>query len=120
MRVMRILSLCCFVSLVVSLGACTKKSDAPTSVTPVPAPKVAKGKQVYAQHCLACHNANPKLDGSVGPANYGSSLELIESKVLRGEYPSGYKPKRTSHVMPKFPFLANDVAALHEFLNTGE
>ena len=39
-------------------------------------------------------------DGSVGPAVAGASRELIEAKVLRGEYPPGYTPKRPGGAGP--------------------
>ena len=78
-----------------------------------------EGKAVYLNVCIACHNANPALDGAVGPANAGASLELLEAKLLRGEYPPGYTPKRPggAGVMPKFEYLEDKIPALHAFLN---
>jgi hypothetical protein len=66
--------------------------------------------------CTACHNADPSLDGSVGPANAGASRALVEAKVLRGEYPPGYTPKRPSKVMPPLPHLAGSIDDLTAFL----
>jgi mono/diheme cytochrome c family protein len=76
-----------------------------------------RGKLVYQNVCIACHNADPNKDGSVGPANAGASRELVEAKVIRAEYPAGYTPKRTGGVMPKFPYLAEQIADLTAYLN---
>lgn len=76
-----------------------------------------QGKKVYMTVCVTCHNTDPKLDGPIGPSNYGSSLELLSSKVLKGKYPPGYKPKRETQLMPPFEEHAKDIEALHVFLN---
>lgn len=78
----------------------------------------SRGKGVYFSNCIACHNPNPTLDGSIGPAVAGSGLDLITHRVLTRDYPPGYKPKRNSEVMPDFPQLKDDVPGLHAFLNT--
>ena len=77
---------------------------------------VERGRVVYMSICTACHNADPKLDGSVGPANAGASRALVEAKVLRGEYPPGYTPKRPSNVMPPLPHLTGSIDDLTAFL----
>jgi mono/diheme cytochrome c family protein len=79
-------------------------------------PAASRGRAVYLSVCTACHNADPNLDGSLGPANAGASRELIEAKLLRGAYPPGYKPKRDSQVMPRFEHLAGSVDDLAAFL----
>ena len=76
------------------------------------------GRSLYALHCTACHNGNPAIDGSLGPAIKGSSLDLIQARVLRGEYPAGYAAKRNTHIMPKLPLTEADVESLQVFLNT--
>lgn len=78
----------------------------------------SRGKAVFISNCIACHNPNPRLDGSIGPAIAGSSLDLINHRVLTRDYPPGYKPKRSSEVMPDFPQLKPDVPALHAYLNS--
>ena len=75
-----------------------------------------RGLRVYRVNCTACHNVDPAVDGSVGPAIKGSSRELIEARVLRAEYPPGYTPKRDSKLMPAQPHLAKDIDALAAFL----
>jgi mono/diheme cytochrome c family protein len=75
-----------------------------------------RGRDVYTSVCIACHNPNPTLEGSLGPAIAGSSRELIEWRVVRGAYPAGYTPKRDSHAMPAFPHLADQVDTLHAYL----
>jgi len=111
---------------VVGLAAgCRCSSSNPTSASvsiPASSPSsistlISRGKSVYAGNCIACHNPNPKLAGTVGPEIYGSSIELLEVKLLKGIYPEGYKPKRPGAGMPVFPHLAGEIAALHAFLN---
>jgi mono/diheme cytochrome c family protein len=75
-----------------------------------------RGRVVYLSVCVACHNADPTRDGAVGPANAGASRELLEAKLLRGTYPAGYAPKRSSSVMPRFESLAGDLDALAAYL----
>jgi mono/diheme cytochrome c family protein len=77
----------------------------------------SRGKGVYISNCIACHNPNPSLDGSIGPAIAGSSLDLITHRVLTRDYPAGYKPKRNSEVMPDFPQLKDAVPGIHAYLS---
>lgn len=91
----------------------------PPAAAPVPTPAAgdaARGRQVYLSVCTACHNADPTRDGSVGPASAGASRELLEAKLLRGEYPPGYVPKRPSRIMPQFQNLAGSLDDLAAFL----
>lgn len=83
-------------------------------------PKVARGHAVYRSVCIACHNADPNLDGSLGPANAGASRELLEAKLLRGSYPPAYVPKRDSQTMPRFEHLAGSLDDLAAFLAASE
>ena len=76
-----------------------------------------EGEKVYQSVCIACHNGNPNLDGALGPGNAGASAELLAAKVLRGEYPPGYAPKRPgSHTMPRFEYLSDKIPALAAYL----
>lgn len=77
-----------------------------------------KGRSVYLAHCIACHNPDPTLSGSIGPDLAGSSLELIKERVLRRSYPAGYTPKRKSQQMPAFPQLEQDLPAVAEYLQS--
>lgn len=77
-----------------------------------------RGKAVYETSCTACHNSDPKKDGSLGPAVVGSSLALIERRVVYGDYPQDYQPKRDSRLMVKLPHLKQDIPALHAYLNS--
>ena len=88
----------------------------------VPAPPSSagdpgKGKQVWLGQCIACHNPDPARDGPVGPAVKGSSRELLETRVLRGEYPPGYKPKRETKIMPPRPDLVASIPDLAAYLH---
>lgn len=76
-----------------------------------------QGEVVYRTNCIACHNTDPSKDGSVGPAIAGSSKELLKARLVDGNYPAGYTPKRDSHLMPQFPYLEKDIDALVTYLN---
>lgn len=79
-------------------------------------PTAERGRQVYLARCASCHASEPANPGAVGPAVKGASRELLEAKVLRGEYPPGYTPKRRTTVMPPMPALAPDISALSDYL----
>jgi mono/diheme cytochrome c family protein len=82
----------------------------------VPPDAARRGQQVYENVCIACHNADPTQPGTVGPELAGASRELLAAKVLRGEYPPGYTPKRPSQAMPKFDYLADRIDDLAAYL----
>ncbi len=79
---------------------------------------VEEGLRTYTINCIACHNPDPKLDGNLGPAVAGSSRELIEARVMRGEYPSGYAPKRDTKLMVALPFLEAEIDGLAAYLES--
>jgi mono/diheme cytochrome c family protein len=83
-------------------------------------PLAQRGHEVYRMVCQVCHNANPRLDGTggstPGPAIADASLELLQARVLRNEYPAGYKPKRDTRNMTAFPYLEPELPALAAFL----
>ena len=89
------------------LGAGGRSSDAPDP---------ARGRRVYLANCSSCHSPDPSRPGPLGPAIQGSSRELIEARVLRAGYPSSYRPKRTSRLMPAQPHLAARIDDLAAFL----
>ena len=93
------------------LAACSPAAE------PELSPLAQEGKQLYDNVCIACHHGNPNKDGAIGPANAGASLELLEAKIVRGEYPPGYVPKRPgSAAMPRLPGLAKDLPALAAYM----
>ena len=94
-------------ALVLALAACS---------TETLSPEAERGRQVFQSQCTTCHNADPSQPGPVGPALKGSSRELLEAKVLHRSYPPGYRPKRTTAVMPALPAVAGDLDALAAFL----
>jgi len=104
-----------YLAIIVLIIACTKKGA--DKVGSPESGLAQKGRAVYASNCIACHNADPKKDGALGPALFGSSKELIESRVMRAEYPAGYTPKRKTKVMVALPQLKNDLEALFAYLN---
>ena len=76
----------------------------------------SRGRQIYLGQCIQCHNANPASAGPVGPAVKGASRELLEAKVLRGAYPPGYAPKRSTAIMAPMPGLAGSLDDLAAYL----
>jgi mono/diheme cytochrome c family protein len=94
-------------------------SPEPVAETPAdPAQLAKRGRTVYMANCIACHSQDPAQDGALGPAVAGSSRELLEARVMRGEYPEGYTPKRPSKVMIPLPHLEGELDALAAFLAT--
>ncbi len=77
----------------------------------------AAGLRVYRAYCIACHNIDPRRDGTLGPAIAGSSRDLIEARVLRAEYPPGYGAKRDTNLMPAQPFLGARIDVLTAYLS---
>jgi len=75
-----------------------------------------RGAVIYRSNCSACHNENPNLPGSLGPAIAGSPKELIEARVLHGAYPVGYDPKRRTHIMRPLPWLGPHIDDLTAYL----
>lgn len=100
--------------LAMTLAGCGEKKDPPAKVAGAGDPN--RGRAVYLSTCAACHNNDPSKDGPIGPAIKGSSHELIEARVLRAGYPPGYKPKRTTAVMPAQPDLKPSLPDLEAFL----
>jgi mono/diheme cytochrome c family protein len=76
-----------------------------------------RGKATYMNVCVACHSADPGEDGTLGPNLAGATRELIEWRVVRGAYPPGYTPKRSTGAMPAFPHLADKIDDLHAFVS---
>jgi len=79
-------------------------------------PLAERGRQVYIAQCTACHAHDPAQAGPLGPPVKGTTREVLEAKVVRGEYPPGYQPKRPTTVMPPQPALAPEIAALAEYV----
>jgi len=81
---------------------------------------IARGKHYYDNVCIACHNGNPTVDGTLGPALAGASLDVIQAKVMRGEYPEGYTPKRDTGTMPRFQYLEPELEGIAAYLASVE
>ena len=77
----------------------------------------AKGKKVYLRLCGHCHGKNPSWGNFKAPALTGSSRKLLEARIMRAEYPPGYKPKKTTKEMPAFPREEPNIDHLFAFLN---
>jgi mono/diheme cytochrome c family protein len=105
------------------LTACGDSPPAPSAPTALSSTgtrttgaSAEKGKQVWLGQCVACHNPDPSQDGPLGPAVKGSSRELLDARVVRGEYPPGYIPKRPTKAMPPRPDLAPSIPDLTAYL----
>lgn len=79
-----------------------------------------RGRIVYMTNCVVCHNPNPNLPGSQGPAIAGSSRALVQARVLHLSYPPGYKPQRKTHAMRAFPQLSGEIDSLAAFLQSAK
>jgi len=86
----------------------------------MPSNPVARGRLIYQTNCAACHNADPTIPGVLGPPIEGSPRILIADRVTSAAYPSGYTPKRTSHLMQRLPWITpRDIDDLTVFLASG-
>jgi mono/diheme cytochrome c family protein len=95
------------------LASCERKEAGPGAA---PGSLAERGRAVYQASCVACHHQDPAIAGPLGPEVKGASRELLEARILRAEYPPGYKPKRQTRMMVPMPQLKNDIDALREFL----
>ena len=111
---MKMLKPLAMILLALALSACSKDSD--QNAAAAKDPDWQRGRAVYIANCVACHNNDPSKDGPIGPANKGSSKELLEARVLTTSYPPGYKPKRPTKIMPQFPFLKDEIPYLAAYL----
>ena len=93
-------------------------ADASGGAAECPSELVARGRSVYMATCSACHGPDPRQAGSLGPEISDASRELIETRVLRAEYPLGYTPKRDSTLMIAMPHLESEIAALVAYLES--
>lgn len=64
-----------------------------------------RGRRLYNYKCVTCHNSNPDLRGSVGPALRGVSEDLLRDRLKNGK-----------GTMPAFPNLVRQAPAFREFL----
>jgi mono/diheme cytochrome c family protein len=94
------------------LAACPAQDSDPAAAL------VQRGTVVFETNCIACHAADPRRDGPVGPANACASRELLDAKVLRNEYPPRYVPKRDTRAMAPLPHLEKEMPALAAYLQS--
>lgn len=102
-------------SLFGGAAGCTSKKDEPQDPKQI---LVDQGRRIYMTACISCHSTNPKKDGAIGPAVYGSSLELLEARILHATYPPGHSPKRQTKAMAAMPHLKDQIPALEAYLNS--
>lgn len=104
-----VLTVCLALALV---SGCGGGEDSQTVTGPDP----ARGRRLYIATCIVCHNTDPSKPGSQGPAVKGSSVELLEAKVLHKRYPPGYEPQRTTKAMPTYPQLRKRIPDIAAYL----
>ncbi len=75
-----------------------------------------QGQRIYVANCTACHNPNPEVAGTLGPAVAASSRDLIEARLLRAGYPPGYTAKRPTQQMVAMPYLEPYIDVLAAYL----
>ena len=110
---MRRLGLTLAVCLALALtSGCGEGEDSKT----VKGPDPDRGRRLYIATCIICHNTDPSKPGSQGPPTKGSSLELLEAKVLHKRYPPDYKPQRTTKAMPAYPQLRKRIPDIAAYL----
>ena len=100
--------------VVVGIGAACALACKPGGETSA----VEKGKLAYVANCIACHNADPTKDGTIGPAIAGSSLALVARACCRPSIRPATRPSATADLMPAQPFLSADVPDLAAYLGS--
>lgn len=100
-------------TLVAVLAGCERSGAAA-----LPADPVARGRRLYELNCVVCHHADPAQAGAIGPEVAGASLELLTARVLRGAYPPGYVPKRSTNAMVPLPWLEGSIGDLAAYLQS--
>lgn len=82
----------------------------------------SKGRRLYLSNCIQCHNKDPNLKGSIGPAMVDAPIEVMTSKVMTGLYPNplpaGFVPKKTTKSMRKIPKLQKDIPAIYAWVQS--
>ena len=85
-------------------------------------PQLDKGRRLYLSNCISCHNKDPNLPGSIGPAIVDAPLEVMRHKILTGVYPNplpkGFVPKRSSKIMRKIPKLEKDIPDIYAWVQS--
>ena len=102
-----------WILLVLGALACSQADDPEAAL-------VQRGEQVYLNNCTACHARVPSEVGPIGPPITGASLELLEAKVLRNEYPPGYTPQRDTKAMIPLAHLEPELPAIAAYLESAK
>lgn len=75
----------------------------------VPAGKIEPlyrhGRAVYRIRCVGCHNSDPNLPGTVGPALKGVSKELLFNRLKNGKGSMPAQPNTLKHLEPLWEYL---------------
>ena len=107
---MRYISSCLIFTFIFLLINCSDSSKSQFS------DEYLRGKHVYNQNCISCHNPDPRLLGVLAPDIAGSKEEVIRSMILTGKPPKGVKPKWPDAEMAPLPHLESEVPYIYEYL----
>ncbi|MGH7917815.1 MAG: c-type cytochrome [Candidatus Binataceae bacterium] len=104
--------------LLAAFAGCVLAAALPVAgcAPPKPLTQAQRGKVIYRQNCISCHNENPRLPGSVGPPIAGSPRALLRARLIHDSYPRGYHPKRHTHIMRSMPWLAPHIGEIAAYL----
>lgn len=100
--------------------SCSKQTD-PAAIAKLEGKQlIDHGKNIYGEYCVSCHGMNPHRDGPLGPGMTGSSIELLTRRVVHGDYPEGYQPKRKTQLMKEAPMpeLKHDIKAIKAYIDS--
>lgn len=104
-----------------SFLACQQESSVKKAIVdlsdPIDVSMLHRGEALYKNNCLTCHGANRSTPPQLGPEIWGSSKELIRSKVVLNSYPKGYKPKASTNLMATQSLDKSEIQSLFIFLN---
>ena len=76
------------------------------------------GKVLFITKCTQCHNTDPSKTGAVGPDIADSSFELIKLKTQQRKYPTGYRPKRKTLIMPVIKLTDAQIESIRAYIAT--
>ena len=99
------------VNIIILLGFIYLFTNMPKFAGPPDAPadrnKVLwnRGRVMYTTRCTSCHNSNPDLQGSVGPALRGVTEDLLTDRIMNGK-----------GAMPAQPRMKRFIPAIREYL----
>lgn len=78
--------------------------------------KVTIGEKLYIRNCWSCHS-DPRV-GMMGPELITTPDRVFKPKILTKSYPDGYKPKRSTKLMPTFKLTDEEIEAIVKYVRS--